>query len=121
VEAAPEPEVHRALEQADSETTACGGNVAVVVVAVALGEARADCDVARIGADEHEQPGELVGRMLPVGVDAAAIGVATLGRLAVAGRDARTEAAVLPERDDGRAELARPARPAGSPPRSRPE
>ena len=102
VERATEPHVHRLLQQADPEAAARRGHVALVVVALALGEARADGDVAGVRPHQLEQACELVGRVLAVGVDAPAERVAALGRLSVAGGDAGPKAAVLAERDDDR-------------------
>ena len=72
VERTPEPKVHRLLQQADSEATARRRNVPLVVVAFALGESRADRDVTGVRPHQLEQACELVGRMLPVGIDPAA-------------------------------------------------
>ena len=99
--------MHRLLQQADPEAAARRRQVAVGVVPLARREARADGDVADVRADELEQPRELVRGMLAVGVDPAAERVAALVRLAVARGDPGAQAAVLAERDDDRAGLAR--------------
>ena len=73
MEAAAEPEVHRLLEQADPEAARAARQVAIRGIALAVGEARSDRDVAAVRADELEQAAELDDRVLPVGVDAAAV------------------------------------------------
>ena len=111
VEPPAEPHVHRLLQQADAEAPARRRQVAVGVVSVAGREARADGDVADIRADELEQARQLGRRVLAVGVDPAAERVTALVCLAIAGGDSRPQPAVLPERDDDCAGLARRPRP----------
>ena len=62
--------------------------------AVADRISRSDGDVAGVGANALEQAPELVGRMLSVRVDASAVLVLVLDRVAVAARDRRGQSAV---------------------------
>ena len=83
-----ERDLHPAAQQPGAELANALGRVAIGLVAFAADEARADGDVAVPGAHELEQAPQLGRRVLPVGVDAAAIGVALLCSVRVAGRDA---------------------------------
>ena len=62
-------------------------------------EARADRDVARVRVHALEQTPQLVRRVLPVRVDAAAVRVVVVACPCVAGGDRSLQAAVLAERD----------------------
>ena len=99
-EPAAEADAHRAAQQSDAEAARRRGLVAVGGVAVARDEARADGDVALPLPHELEEAAQLRGRVLAVGVDAAAVRIAALGRGAVAGGDAGPQAAVLAEGED---------------------
>jgi len=70
-------------------------------------EPRAHGDVGLVGSHEREEPGELVDGMLAVGVDPAHELVAVLVGIRVPGCDAFAKAAVLAEREDVGARVAR--------------
>jgi len=91
---------HRAAENRGPETPAPRRLVAVRLVAVSCGEARSDRDVGLALTDDREQPGELLDRVLPVGVDPSDELVLALVGERVAGRDALLEPAVLSEGED---------------------
>ena len=83
------------------------GTVAVRGIAVAGDEPRADGDVAVATPHDREQARELARRMLTVGVDAAAVRVAVLERVAVPGGDPEAQAEIGAERVHLGAVLAR--------------
>ena len=104
VERAAEPDVHRLLQEADPE--AARGARLVAIGARSRGRRRSASRRRRRRLPERTRSSRRRSsshRMLAVGVDAAAVGVAAFVRLAVARRDAGAQTAVLAERDDVRA------------------
>ena len=103
-----EDDLHRPTQEAAPETSRRARFVAVTREAVAARgrEPRPDRDVGRPRANYFEQPPEFADRVLAVGVEPPAVGVAAFGCVPVAGRDRSAKAAILAERENFGAVLA---------------
>src|SRR3989442_13266348 len=99
-EGSPEDEFHPTWEQSGAPPPRGARQVAVRLVTFARDETRANRDVAAVLAHDGEQPPQFGGRMLPIGVDAAAICVAVIERPAVTGGDPDRQTAVGTQRKD---------------------
>ena len=90
----PEPQSHQQAQQRGAHDALGRRPVALAVAAGLRQEAGAHGDVAGVGAHQREHAGELGRRVLAVGVEAAAVVVAVVGRMPVALGDAVAQPAV---------------------------